>query len=207
MPALKPDFDVAADFERILKLKDARLKSFVNHKTGMPTEKQWIWFSSEGIELSLIRKYKEGSVIRIQDVWFQDRIRHRQNGPSEITYDPVTGYKIEERWLSNADWINPSGGAAHIFYDKQSGLKTKEVWVHQNKVHRQGGPAVIQYHPETGRLLLERWACMGKTHRLEGPAEIYYDSRTGEKEAAVWCIDGYLHNPNGGPDTIRFRPL
>ncbi len=207
MPNLKTDFDVADDYQRLLKEGTAQPLLTHDADSGFKTGEQWLWHSPEGIELSLIRQFDPATGGKIRDIWFQDQRRSRQNGPSEIVYNPQTGHKIEEKWLNGNEWHNPSGGAAHILFDERTGGKVKEVWVHRNKIHRDGGPAVLEYDPDTGHLTMERWVVMGKRHRLDGPAIIYYDSKTGEKEAGEWVVDGYLHNPTGGPDIQRFRPL
>lgn len=137
-------------------------------------------------------------------MWFEDQIKFRRNGPSEQRFSTTTSKLIEDRWLKGSDWENPNGGPAHIFYDENSGNKLREVWVTGDKKHREDGPAEIEYDGETGVVVMESWIVNGKGHCLDAPALMFYNRITGEKEAGIWYVNGYLHNPTGGPDTMRW---
>ncbi len=205
MPTLQSDFDVAEDFKRLIQEESPAPLVCYNEQTGNKHSEQWIWASPEGVELSLMRIFDAATGKKHRELWFQNQIRYRQNGPSEQRYSVATGHKTEDQWLEGTEWSNPHGGPAHIKYDEKTGAKTEEIWVQDNQAHRDDGPAHIHYDAETGNKTLEIWMQKGKRHRMDGPAVICYDAKTGEKIYAQWMVNGYEHNPHGGLDVERYR--
>lgn len=119
---------------------------------------------------------------------------HREDGPSRIEYDAVSGKVRLEQW-SCRGYHDRQNGPAHVAYNDE-GMVVSQKWYSMAKLHRTGGPASIDYD-DNGAVLAEEWYDNHRRHRLGGPACVEYEAKSGKLLSMKWCMLGRLHREDG----------
>lgn len=82
--------------------------------------------------------------------------------------------------------------------------RVHELYLLDDKCHREDGPAASVRDAGTGDLIAEFWCRNGEVHRENGPAAIYF-SADGKVEEERWFRNGRLFR-DGGPATVTYDP-
>ncbi len=80
--------------------------------------------------------------------------RHREGGPSSVSYHPLTGEIIGESWDCHNALNRTDGGPALWRKDPETGVVVHEEYWENGVKHRDGGaPAAIWRDKDTGQIV------------------------------------------------------
>ena len=102
------------------------------------------------------------SGLKDHEIWYQNRKKHREDGPAVIEYY-TCGKKIQsEHWYLEGKRHRNDGPALTIYSDSGE-ICVKEWWM-SGKRHRTDGPAYIDFRTN-GRIEYTIWCLNGKQIR------------------------------------------
>lgn len=87
---------------------------------------------------------------------------------------------------------------------EEEGPVFTELWLLDDRPHREDGPAAIMHRTLDGAVAFELWYCQGRLHRLDGPAAVYYDLDSGRVQEVHYFRDGGLFRADNGPESLTF---
>lgn len=87
---------------------------------------------------------------------------------------------------------------------EEEGPVFTEMYLLEDRLHREDGPAASMRRTQDGALAFELWYREGRLHRTDGPAAIYYNLDTGRVEDMYYFRDGVLSRDDGGPESLDF---
>ncbi len=87
---------------------------------------------------------------------------------------------------------------------EEDGPVYTELWLLDEKPHREDGPACILRRTADGAVGFELWYAHGRLHRDGGPAALHYDFDSGRVTQAHYFRDGALARDDEGPESLAF---
>lgn len=115
--------------------------------------------------------YHQGTLKPRYEVWYNDGVLHRENGPAEIWY--YRSGRIEfEQWY-RIGVLHRFEDPSKIYYYQDGKVWFKE-WNLYGEIHRENGPAFVKYNDQ-GLIEQESWYIHGTPYRGGGlPYRISY---------------------------------
>jgi len=87
---------------------------------------------------------------------------------------------------------------------EEDGPVYTELWLLDDRPHREDGPACILRRTADGAVGFELWYREGRLHRDDGPAALHYDFATGRVIEAHYFRGGAPARDDGGPESLTF---
>ena len=87
---------------------------------------------------------------------------------------------------------------------EEDGPVYTEVWLLDDRPHREDGPACILHRTCDGAVGFELWYRDGHLHREGGPAALHYDFESGRVTQAHYFQDGVPARGDNGPESLTF---
>ena len=98
------------------------------------------------------------SGLKDHEIWYQNRKKHREDGPAVIEYY-TCGKKIQSEYWYLKGKRHRTDGPARLTYNLSGDIEFKE-WYLNGKCHRVDGPAHIEYY-SWGEIAYEEWNLKG----------------------------------------------
>jgi hypothetical protein len=89
---------------------------------------------------------------------------------------------------------------------EEEGPVYTELWLLDDRLHREDGPACIMRRTADGAVGFELWYREGRLHRDDGPAALHYDFESGRVTQAHYFQDGAPARTDDGPESLEFDP-
>ena len=89
---------------------------------------------------------------------------------------------------------------------EEDGPVYTELWLLDDRPHREDGPACILRRTSDGAVGFELWYREGRLHRHDGPAALHYDFESGRVTQAHYFRDGVPARDDDGPESLSFDP-
>ena len=87
---------------------------------------------------------------------------------------------------------------------EEDGPVYTELWLLDDRLHREDGPACILRRTSDGAVGFELWYQQGHLHREDGPAALHYDFDSGRVTQAHYFHDGAPARGDDGPESLTF---
>lgn len=100
--------------------------------------------------------------------------------------------EVEMQHLSDGGWIETrdlGGGRSHAIRYRKDGSIDCELWLLNDRCHREDAPAEIHYY-EDRSIEYEWWYLYGNRHREDGPAVVCYH-KDGSIESQYYWLFGH----------------
>ena len=88
---------------------------------------------------------------------------------------------------------------------EEEGPVYTELWLLDDRPHREDGPACIMRRTADGAVGFELWYREGRLHRHDGPAALHYDFESGRVTEAHYFQDGAPARDGRWPRKPRIR--
>lgn len=89
---------------------------------------------------------------------------------------------------------------------EEDGPVYTELWLLDDRPHREDGPACILRRTADGAVGFELWCREGRLHRDDGPAALQYDFDSGRVVEAHYFLNGAPARRDDGPESLEFDP-
>lgn len=87
---------------------------------------------------------------------------------------------------------------------EEEGPVYTELWLLDDRPHREDGPACVMRRTADGAVGFELWYRQGRLHRDDGPAALHYDFESGRVTQAHYFQDGAPARHDDGPESLEF---
>jgi hypothetical protein len=87
---------------------------------------------------------------------------------------------------------------------EEEGPVFTELWLLDDRPHREDGPACVMRRTSDGAVGFELWYLQGRLHRADGPAALHYDFESGRVTEAHYFRNGAPARGDAGPESLTF---